>query len=136
MTPFVLVLMLSLGSPRGHYTFLDEGEKAPFPGLLFDKDATAKVMATARLCPEECSLRLRINTETLQLDHQKAIDLLNIKLRTEGELAQKRLDLKDKHIAELQDLASGGFDWSSFFIGAGVGGAVVATAIAAIAISL
>lgn len=133
MTPFLLTLILS----TGHYTFLDKGHPAPFPGILLDKTATAKVLAKARLCGEECNLKLKVQDDLLSLELQKDIDLLTITLDHARQRHKGILAIKDEEITKLRKLAlNSGVDWTSLFIGAGIGATVSAVLIAVLAIAL
>lgn len=121
---------------KGYYFFLQKGHQAPYDGILLDKNATAKVLGQARLCGDDCNLKLRMLDEEFQLIFQKEVDILNIKLIQKENTHNAQMNLKDKELAELRKIAlNSDFDWTAFIMGTTIGAAVMGGVVLAVILS-
>jgi hypothetical protein len=137
---FLLIIFFPLSvfaeEHKGYYFFMRKGDTAPYEGILFDKQATAKVLGQAKLCGDECALKLKFQEDDLSLVFQRDIQILNIKLIQKDNTHKKQLDLKDQQIKELQAIAlNSGFDWGSFAVGAGAGALIISAVVLGVIIA-
>lgn len=135
---FVILLPLSViaDEHKGYYFPMKKGTTAPYDGILLDKNATAKVLGQARLCGDDCNLKLRILDDEFKLIFQKEVDVLNIKLIQKDNTHRAQIDLKEKELTELRKIAlNSGFDWTAFIMGTSIGAAVMGGVVLAVILS-
>ena len=96
----VLCCSDSLAS-EGRFTFIQEGNKAPFTGTLFDPPATAKIMADHKFLKKEYELKLGFELQKQQKQFDLDLSQIRITLSTEREGFQKTLEVKNKEIEQL-----------------------------------
>ena len=65
-----------LENETGKVTAINEGEQAPFSGILLDSIAGAKFIAKSKYCAEELELKIKKDFEVKLTNKQLAIDLL------------------------------------------------------------
>lgn len=108
MSMFLSLLLLT--SPAyaeegfgGYFTFLGQGEPAPFEGTLLDIDATATVLSLSEYYEAQCDLQIEFN-----LDRQATefyLERRNFEIRIDS--LKEEYDLvitqKDLEIAQLQE---------------------------------
>ena len=109
-----LLLMLSLPAHAqdsepvvfgsGNFTILDQYERAPFGGVLFDTDATASLLTLPGYYRSECDLRLEYSLGQLQAESQLEIDQLNIRIGTLTSEYDSVVTQKGLEIASLQEI--------------------------------
>ena len=92
---------LSLG--EGKFTILDQGECAPFPGILFDADATASLLTLSSYYAQRCQLRLDLALGEQRAEHDLQVDQLNIRLEVLQQEYANTITQKDLEITTLQD---------------------------------
>ena len=88
----------------GKFTFIQEGETAPFKGTLFDPDATARLLANNKFLKEEYDLKLGFELNKQQAQYELKIDQLNITIDTERERYETTLNLKNTEIEQLNKI--------------------------------
>jgi len=123
-----LLLLLSTGAwaETPKFTILGEGQCAQFEGVLFDKNATAEILARQGISAPACDLKIKYALDKQQTRYE--LDLGNIQIRYESLMKENNLliEQKDKEILQLQQSLkkhSPRNKWMWF-----VGGAVVGTA--------
>lgn len=87
----------------GNFSILDQGECAPFPGVLLDADATASILTVSDYFSKRCQLSTSRALGLQQAEYDLQVEQLNIRL----DLLQKEYDntlvQKDLEITTLQD---------------------------------
>ena len=123
-----LLLLLSTGAwaETPKFTILGEGQCAQFEGVLFDKNATAEILARQGISATACALKIKYALDKRQARYE--LDLGNIQIRYESLMKENNLliEQKDKEILQLQQSLkkhSPRNKWMWF-----VGGAVVGSA--------
>ena len=123
-----LLLLLSTGAwaETPKFTILGEGQCAPFEGVLFDKNATAEILARQGISATACDLKIKYALDKQQARYE--LDVGNIQIRYESLMKENNLliEQKDKEILQLQQSLkkhSPRNKWMWF-----VGGAVVGSA--------
>jgi hypothetical protein len=108
---------------------LNEGDVAPFTGTLFSIEATAKILAEKARAEQECKLKVKYETDTLQAKCARDSDLLSSELEIEKKKYNIIVSAQDEEIARLQKLAldTGEYDILWFSGGVALG---IATSIA------
>ena len=84
----------AIAQDKGKFTFLGEGECAPFQGTLFDVDATAEVVTLKPKLKKECNLKLDFELSKLRTDLQLEID--NQKIHYESMIQGKDLIIQSQ----------------------------------------
>jgi len=92
---------LTLG--EGNFTILDQRECAPFPGVLFDADATASLMTLPNYYQQRCQLDLNLALGEQRAEYDLQIDQLNIRLDVLEQEHANTITQKDLEITTLQD---------------------------------
>ena len=107
---FLLLMMLVIcdaaNASDGKFTFIQQGNQAPFTGTLFDPTATAKIMANRKFLKEEYELKLGFELQKQQKQFDLDLEQINITLNTERESFQKTLEVKNKEIEQLNKIIS------------------------------
>ena len=123
-----LLMLLSTGAwaETPKFTILGEGQCAQFEGVLFDKNATAEILARQGISATACDLKIKYALDKQQARYE--LDLGNIQIRYESLMKENNLliEQKDKEILQLQQSLkkhSPRNKWMWF-----VGGAVVGSA--------
>jgi hypothetical protein len=105
-----LLLLLILGAPNathaseGTFTFIQQGNGAPFTGTLFDPAGTARLIATHKFMKEEYKLKLGFELQKQENKFQLQIDQLNISLHTQEEYYSSILKTKNTEIEQLNKI--------------------------------
>ena len=117
-------------STTGKFTFLNEGDKAPFDGTLFDPAAVAKILAEKKAERERCEIQVKYEKDLLSAICKRNTDILESELRIEkhknnlivNEKYIKIFTLKGKEeIEALRNLAKGSNNTLWAVIGFGLG---------------
>ena len=101
----ILLLLSSLAwgeSPK--YTYLEEGESAPFSGRLFDDTAAELVAERLKNGPQECRINLEYQLSLLQVDHQQEIEKLKSSHKFEIQILEADVKAKQIRIQSLEEL--------------------------------
>ena len=87
---------------RGQVTQLEEGQEAPFRGVLLSQDAAASLFGDLKFSKKECQLKvekeLKLNTANLTAK----IDVLKLQLEIEQKRTNSLLDIKNERIEFLE----------------------------------
>ena len=118
---------------NGRFTILDQNQRAPFRGTLFDPTATAYVLTYQDRIQAQFQLDLDYKIEQLEVEHQLEITNLNLRYDALNEEYQLRIDAKDLEIQQLNEslskLSRNDRHWfviGGFAIGVGVTAGIVA----------
>ncbi len=133
---FLSVLMVSTPSivfaqEEGKVTNLEQGDPAPYKGVLLDTNSAARLLAEEEYKQIECDLK--INYETQKIIARHALEMGNIQSALDSLKEQNSsiLSIKDSEIVRLQELAlknpNDNANW--WFAGGVVAGIVTSIAI-------
>lgn len=98
---FVLLSCTNAIASDGKFTFIQQGNQAPFTGTLFDPTATAKMLANRKFLQEEYELKLGFELQKQQKQFDLDLSQIQITLDTEREGFQKTIEVKNKEIEQL-----------------------------------
>ena len=98
---FALLFCSDAIASDGKFTFIQQGNQAPFTGTLFDPTATAKMLANRKILQEEYELKLGFELQKQQKQFDLDLSQIRITLDTEREGFQKTLEVKNKEIEQL-----------------------------------
>jgi len=101
---FLFGFLSSAEAADGKFTFIQEGEPAPFTGTLFDPEATARLLANHKFLKEEYDLKLGFELQKQEAQCQLKIDQLSITIDTERERFNSTLVLKNTEIEQLNKI--------------------------------
>jgi len=125
---FIFLLFIALSSLGVHaqnIVGLEEGDPAPFEGVLIDKDTAADIIASKEISDERCDIKLeyKIGKATNSCTLAKEISQAN--LTAEKERNEKILALKVQEIDRLNEaLERASVDWGpAWFAGGALIGA-------------
>ena len=118
---------------NGRFTILDQNQRAPFRGTLFDPTATAYLLTYQGRVEAQFQLELDYKIEQLEIEHQLEVTNLNLRYDALSEEYQLRIDAKDLEIEQLNEslsrLSRNDRHWfviGGFAIGVGVTAGIVA----------
>ena len=118
---------------NGQFTILDQNQRAPFRGTLFDPTATAYLLTYQGRMQAQFQLELNYKIEQLEIEHQLEVTNLNLRYDALNEEYQLRIDAKDLEIQQLNEslsrLSRNDRHWfviGGFAIGVGVTAGIVA----------
>jgi len=101
---FFLGFLNTAQASDGKFTFIQEGESAPFTGTLFDPEATARLLANNKFLKEEYDLKLGFELNKQAAQYELKIDQLNITIDTERERYETTLNIKNTEIEQLNKI--------------------------------
>ena len=106
---------------------LQEGQVAPFTGTLLNKEAIAEILIKANSFEEQCSLRVKKETDIQNANCQLSIDRLKNAndfeisvYKAQNDFLRKQIDLSIKEL-ERKSVAT---EW--WFVGGFIAGALIA----------
>lgn len=118
---------------QGKVVPLDEGERSPFDGVLFDEAAVAKVLSEKLALELEKEEAIRLLEEEFRVEKQYLERLYRADLEFERQRAEALLESRDEEIDELYAiLEESDDDFIWWLLGGIAGGMVVAGATAAL----
>ena len=120
-----------LENETGKVTAINEGEQAPFSGILLDSIAGAKFIAKSKYCAEELELKIKKDFEVKLTNKQLAIDLLQGQNDTLKNTHEQLLVQKEKEIDQLNEIIKDEIDDHShwWFAGGIVAGVLLSIGI-------
>ena len=101
----ILLLLSSLAwgeAPK--YTYLEEGEPAPFSGRLFDDVAADFIAERLENGPQECKINLEYQLALLQVDHKQEIEKLRSSHKFDIQILEAKIQAKEARIQSLEEL--------------------------------
>ena len=101
----ILLLLSSLAwgeAPK--YTYLEQGEPAPFSGRLFDDIAADLIAERLENGPQECQINLEYQLSLLQVDHKQEIEKLKSSHKFEIQILEAEVKAKEIRIEGLEEL--------------------------------
>ena len=101
---FMLICWIPVHSSAGEFTFIQQGNEAPFTGTLFDPTATAKMLANHKFLKEEYELKWGFELQKQEKQFDLDLAQLRITLDTEREGFQKTLEVKSTEIEQLNKI--------------------------------
>jgi len=107
-------------STSAKFTILNEGDPAPFTGTLFSIEATAKLLANKERAKQECELRIKYKTDTLQAKCTRDNGLLSSELEIEKRKYDIIVAAQDEEILRLQKIATGSGDYGILWFSGGM----------------
>ena len=121
----------------GVITELRKGQHAPYSGILFSKDAAAKLYTQLKFTEEECNLRLSKKLDVLKLDYETRLKLADLKLGIEVQKNEKLIAVKDDRIKFLEKNLTPPkwYESGEFWFSMGLVGGILITVASAYAIS-
>ena len=120
------VILFSFPSFAQEIVPLDKGSKAPFDGVLLDKEAAAKIISSDEVSTEECDNKTEYAISKATNSCVLKKDIAESSLRIERETNKKLVILKNQEIDRLNEkLENAGTDWAPLWF---AGGSVVGVA--------
>ena len=107
-------------STSAKFTFLNEGDVAPFTGTLFSIEATAKLLAEKERSEQECKLKVKYETDTLRAKCTRDNDLLSSELAIEKRKYKIIVSAQDEEILRLQKIATDVGNYDILWFGGGI----------------
>lgn len=82
---------------------MKKGDRAPFDGTLFNKDAAAKILVDIENRERQCMIETEKAVETAKAKSQLELDNLSASYEALKKSSEARLDLKNEHIEFLEE---------------------------------
>ena len=120
-----------LQNEEGRITSINEGDTAPFSGILLDSIAGAKFIAKSKYCGEELELRLKKDCQLELAGKQLAADLLQGQYDSLRSTHEQLMIQKEKEIVQLNEIIKDEIDDHShwWFAGGIIAGIVLSIGI-------
>jgi len=121
----------------GVITELRKGQCAPYAGVLFSKDAAAKLYTQLKFSEKDCQLKLSKKLDLLKLDYDTRLKLSQLRLDTETEKNKSLLSVKDSRIKYLEKnlRPPSWYEAGEFWFAMGVVGGILITVASGYALS-
>ena len=121
---FLSLLLVSTAIADDTFTFLSEGQPAPFEGTLFNPGATAELLVQIEQIETECTLEMEYQLDVQSTEFKLQLD--NLAASHEAAIAQQQQTIltQNKKIEELQTIIranSGQSKWLWAAAGAVIG---------------
>lgn len=99
----MILLLISLAlAENPAYSFLDEGEVAPFEGILFNDAAVKELAVEDKLKAETCQIEINYYVERAQAEKQLEYDLLKAETTAEMDKMNEMILIRDERIINLE----------------------------------
>jgi len=99
----MILLLISLAlAENPAYSFLDEGETAPFEGILFNDAAVKELAVEDKLKAETCQIEISYYVERAQAEKQLEYDLLKAETTAEMDKMNEMILIRDERIIDLE----------------------------------
>ena len=95
----------SLAQQGGKITDLQEGNPAPFSGILLDATASARLLTEKEYQSEECDIKISYELEKIKARHALEMGIIENRLALLKESNSSILSIKNSEIGRLQELA-------------------------------
>lgn len=124
----LLLIMISVAhGQQGDFTLLQEGQQAPFEGVLLNPEASAEILSSHDEQQARCALELEYQLDIAGTEFKLREELLQVRLDTLQEQHTLLIQQKDEEIEGLHTIIqkqSPQYKWFWFVGGAALGGAV------------
>jgi hypothetical protein len=101
----VVLPVHAMAQQGGKITSLQEGDPAPFNGILLDTTASARLLTDKEYQDEECDIKISYELEKIKARHALEMGIIENKVVLLEESSSSILSLKNAEIARLQELA-------------------------------
>jgi len=99
----MILLLISLAfAENPTYSFLDEGEPAPFKGILFNDAAVKELAVEDKLKAETCQIEINYYVERAHAEKQLEYDLLKAETTAEVDKLNEMVLIRDERIVDLE----------------------------------
>ena len=88
---------------KGVVTQIQEGDPAPFSGILLSTDAAAKLYGDLNFFEQEYKIILSKELQLAEAKYKSDIDFLKLRLEIETDRTQKIVDIKNQRIQFLEE---------------------------------
>jgi hypothetical protein len=124
---FLNILLFTTVSYAGsEFTFIDQGERSPIEGVVFNPEALSEVLVTPERLKQECEIEWTRTIERKENEFILEIEKEKIRYNALNKKHTIMLIEKDTEINELQEIVkkqSPAYKWMWFAIGIAAGGA-------------
>ncbi len=101
----ILLLLSSLAwGEVPKYTYLEEGEPAPFSGRLFDDVAADLIAERLENGPQECQINLEYQLALLEADHKQTIEKIKSSHKFDVQILEAKAQNLETRIQSLEEL--------------------------------
>ena len=99
----MIILLMSLAiAENPAYSFLDEGEAAPFEGILFNDAAVKELAVEDKLKSEMCDVEIDYYVDRAHAEKQLGYDLLKAETSAEMSKMSEMILIRDERIIDLE----------------------------------
>ena len=99
----MIILLLSMALAEGPtYSFLEEGESAPFKGILLNDIAMKEMVVGDKLKVEACQIEIDYHVGRANAEKQLQYDLLKAETTAEMDKMNDFILIRDDRIADLE----------------------------------
>tara|TARA_R110000824_G_scaffold313959_2_gene500799 strand:- start:80 stop:520 length:441 start_codon:yes stop_codon:yes gene_type:complete len=99
----IITLIPALSFSQGRVSVLKKGQKAPFNGILFDKQAEATITAKSESVVKICNLEKDYQKKSLEADCNLSTKTLSTQLSSEEAKHKALMKIKDGQVTRLTE---------------------------------
>ena len=99
----IITLIPALSFSQGKVSVLKKGQKAPFNGILFDKQAEATITAKSESVVKICNLEKDYQKKSLEADCNLSTKTLSTQLSSEEAKHKALMKIKDGQVTRLTE---------------------------------
>ena len=99
----IITLIPALSFSQGKVSVLKKGQKAPFNGILFDKQAEATITAKSESVVKICNLEKDYQKKSLEADCNLSTKTLSTQLSSEQAKHKALMKIKDGQVSRLTE---------------------------------
>jgi len=127
LSRLLLILFSSAYAQQGDFTLVEEGEEAPFEGVLLSPEASAEILSSYDEQQARFEIEMEYQLDIAGTEFKLREELLQVRIDTLEEQHLFLIQQKDEEIDGLQSIIkkqSPQYKWFWFVGGAALGGAV------------
>jgi hypothetical protein len=106
--------------PQPRIMGIEEGQVAPFAGVLLNSIAAAKVFTEKDFSQTQCDLRVKYEVEREVARVNMLLETTRVSMEAMDQRYTSLIQIKDNEIERLSEISSNTNDWSSLWYAGGV----------------
>ena len=106
--------------PQPRIMGIEQGQTAPYAGVLLNSIAAAKIFAEGNFSQTECDLRVKYEVEKEAARLNMLLETTRISMEAMDKRSSSLIEIKDKEIERLSEISSNTNDWSPLWYAGGV----------------
>ena len=106
--------------PQPRIMGIEQGQAAPYAGVLLNSIAAAKIFTESNFSQTECDLRVKYEVEKEAARLNMLLETTRVSMEAMDKRHRTLIEIKDKEIERLSEISSNTNDWSALWYAGGV----------------